>query len=214
VAGRFGDDPTFGKSARNRRTESLGLSLLLRDQRHQVLPLDLKREVLRRLGVAEAKPQSFDAVRTGSPTELVTGLSLDAEMPGLQLIEMKTTLRPIWDVRLEGFFFGVTESEMSLAERLGDRYLFAFVVLNRLNAYGKEFFVLLTRDQLEARIRSKRVQYQVTLARGIQDLTPPFGIGPGELSPLEDGGIGPSRTLALGSLRRAPPGRGRSRTPN
>ena len=80
---------------------------------------------------------------------------------------------------MEGFFFGVTESELNLAEKLGDRYLFAFVVLNSANVYKEEFFVLLTLDQLNARIRSKRTQFQVTLARGQANVEAPFGIGPG-----------------------------------
>jgi hypothetical protein len=97
---------------------------------------------------------------------------------------MKTTRKPIQNSRLEGFFFGVTESEMNLAARLGDRYLFAFVVLNDANKYGTQFFTLLTVEQLNERIHSKRTQFQVTLARGARELSAPYGSGPGVLIEL------------------------------
>lgn len=44
---------------------------------------------------------------------------------------------------------------------LGNRFNFAFVVLNSDNDYGAPFFVLLTLDQVEARTRTQRIQYQV-----------------------------------------------------
>ena len=171
----------FLKSGRNRQTENAGLAVLLRDPRHQAVSRDLKRTILADLGVAGAPVQAFDAVRTMVPSGPLTALTLGPHLPDIRLIEMKTTRKPIRDDRLEGFFFGVTESEMTLASRLHDRYLFAFVVLNSANVYGTEFFVLLTVAQLELRIHSKRTQYQVTLSRGRSELREAFGTGPGKL---------------------------------
>lgn len=176
----------FTKSLSNRRTENAGLTVLLRDRRHQVIARDLKRRVLETLGVPDAPVQAFDAVRTSAPVDTLNAQNLSREIDTLTLVEMKTTQKPIRDSRLEGFFFGVTESELALAKRLGDRYLFAFVVLNAKNVYGTEFFVLLTSEQLDARIRTKRVQYQVTLSRGLLELGEPHGVGPGELTKLGD----------------------------
>ena len=68
----------------------------------------------------------------------------------------------------------------------GDRYLFAFVVLHKQNIYGTEFFVLLTYEQLKARIRTKRTQYQVTLSRGLTYPVGEFEVGPGPLAELTD----------------------------
>ena len=76
---------------------------------------------------------------------------------------MKTTKKPIKDAGLAGFFFGATQREYNLATTLGDKFRFAFVVLNSANAYGKPFAVLLTLSELEHRTRSKRIQYQVNL---------------------------------------------------
>ncbi|MDP9464097.1 MAG: DUF3883 domain-containing protein [Actinomycetota bacterium] len=174
----------FLKSGLNRRTENAGLAVLLRDLRCQAIGRELKREVLAAVGAVDVTIQAFDAVRTAGPAPQLTASTLGAELPTLQLLEMKTTRKPIRDARLEGFFFGVTESEWLLAQRLGDRYLFAFVVLNAQNIYGTEFFVLLTFEQLVARVHSKRTQFQVTLARGLVDLADPSGLGPGDLQPL------------------------------
>lgn len=159
----------FLKSGRNRRTENAGLAVLLRDPANQVVGRDLKRLLLERLGVASAPIQAFDAVRTQEPSVPIDASNVDELAGELRLLEMKTTRKPIRDARLESFFFGVTASEISLAESLGDRYLFAFVVLNAENAYGREFFVLLSWDQLQSRIRSQRIQYQVTLKRGFSE---------------------------------------------
>ena len=75
-----------------------------------------------------------------------------------------------------GFFFGATQREYDLAAKLGDKFRFAFVVLNSANAFGKPFAVLLTLSELEYRTRAKRIQYQVNLwnARDAQGSTYSF----------------------------------------
>jgi hypothetical protein len=175
----------FLKSGRNRQTENAGLVVLLRDPRFQVVDRSLKGPLLTYLGATGFPVQAFDAVMFEKPAAPITTLLVEGFSDDLRLVEMKTTRKAIKDERLEGFFFGVTESEMNLAAKLGDRYLFAFVVLNSANVFGEEFFVLLTLDQLTARIRSKRTQFQVTLARGQIDVEAPFGFGPGILGPRQ-----------------------------
>lgn len=190
MADEFDVEAKFLKSGRNRGTENAGLAVLLQDGRFQAVPRDLKRLILAELGAPGAPPQAFDAVMTSASTGPITAVTLPSELPGLLLVEMKTTRKPIKDTRLEGFFFGVTESELNLASQLGDHYAFAFVVLNSENAFGRPFFVLLSLSQLEQRIRSKRTQFQVTLGRGIADLLAPMGSGPGILieakAPLDE----------------------------
>jgi hypothetical protein len=171
----------FLKSGRNRRTENAGLAVLLRDARFQYVPRDLKRRMLEALGAPGAPVQAFDAVMTRSPQDPITLLTLGATIPDVVLVEMKTTRKPIRDESLGGFFFGVTESELTLAERLGDRYYFAFVVLNNDNVFGSEFFVLLSYEELNRRIRSKRTQFQVTLGRDARGMEEAFAVGPGNL---------------------------------
>ncbi|HZD80269.1 MAG TPA: hypothetical protein VE646_09550 [Actinomycetota bacterium] len=74
---------------------------------------------------------------------------------------MKTTRKRIRDESLLGFFFGATEREYDMARTLGDRYLFAFIVLNDTNDYGRSFAVLLPLDEVERRTQKRRIQYQV-----------------------------------------------------
>jgi hypothetical protein len=69
---------------------------------------------------------------------------------------------------LNGFFFGATEREYEMARTLGERYLFAFVVLSGANEYGRPFAVLLTLDEVERRTRKRRVQYQVNFRSDLE----------------------------------------------
>lgn len=152
----------FAKSASNSRTQKAGLSLLLTDRRFQVVDLACKRVILKAL-VADGRygPRSFDCVMTPQPVEELTVESIGPHLGSLRLVEMKTTRKSIGDVALNRFFFGATAREFELAETIGSRFLFAFVVLSDNNAYGHPFAVLLTHAQVVERTRTKRVQYQV-----------------------------------------------------
>ena len=96
-------------------------------------------------------------------TEPIDESTLPRHFEQIVLVEMKTTKKPIKDAGLAGFFFGATQREYDLAAKLGDKFRFAFVVLNSANVYGKPFAVLLTLTELEHRTRAKRIQYQVNL---------------------------------------------------
>ena len=156
-----------GKSKRNRVVEKAGLQdVLLKDPRFQAPSTETKKALLNALGLGDTKlygPQSFDAIMLPQATELIDQTTLPRYLEQIVLVEMKTTKKPIKDAALAGFFFGATQREYDLAAKLGDKFRFAFVVLNSANAYGKPFAVLLTLPELEHRTRSKRVQYQVNL---------------------------------------------------
>ena len=156
-----------GKSKRNRIVEKAGLQdVLLKDLRFQAPTTETKKAILKGLGLGDTKlygPQSFDAIMLPQPTEPIDGSSLPRILDQIILVEMKTTKKPINDGSLAGFFFGATQREYDLAAKLGDRFRFAFVVLNSANIYGKPFAVLLTLQELEHRTRTKRIQYQVNL---------------------------------------------------
>ena len=167
-----------GKSKRNRVVEKAGLQdVLLKDPRFQAPSTETKKALLKALGLGDTKlygPQSFDAIMLPQPTEPIDVSTLPRYLDQIILVEMKTTKKPIKDASLAGFFFGATQREYDLAAKLGDRFRFAFVVLNSANIYGKPFAVLLTLQELEHRTRSKRIQYQVNLwsAKETQNATP------------------------------------------
>ncbi len=177
----------FGKSLSNRRVENAGLQLLLLDPRFQALDLQTKRRIVTLLPVGEFGIQTFDAVMTPEPCNPLTIDNIDEFMPSIRLVEMKTTKKPIRDEALNGFFFGATEREYAMAKALGDKYLFAFVVLNENNTYGRRFFVLLTLDQIERRTRARRIQYQVNFRSDIvADPDAPAILEPGVFRAAED----------------------------
>jgi len=157
----------YGKSKRNRVVEKAGLhDVLLKDPRFQAPTTETKKAILKGLGLGDTKlygPQSFDTIMLPQPTEPIDVSTLPRYLDQIILVEMKTTKKPIKDAGLAGFFFGATQREYDLAAKLGDRFRFAFVVLNSANIYGKPFAVLLTLQELEHRTRSKRIQYQVNL---------------------------------------------------
>jgi hypothetical protein len=156
-----------GKSKRNRVVEKAGLhDVLLKDLRFQAPTTETKKAILKALGLGDTKfygPQSFDAIMLPQPTEVIDETTLPRHLEQIVLVEMKTTKKPIKDAGLAGFFFGATQREYDLAAKLGEKFRFAFVVLNTANAYGKPFAVLLTLQELEHRTRAKRIQYQVNL---------------------------------------------------
>lgn len=143
-------------------TQSDGIEVLLRHPLIQRPDPATKRQILELLYLSGAfRSSSFDAilVEQGVP-ELTVG-NVGTHINQVKLVEMKTTRAPIRNAALNGFFFGATDNEFYLAKALKDRYLFAFVVLSEDNDYGQPFFVLLTLEQLQARTRTSRVQYQV-----------------------------------------------------
>lgn len=158
----------FEKSRSNRGVENHGLALLLTDRRFQAADLPTRRRILELLPVqGEFGIRTFDAVMTPDPVEAITAANVEDYFEDLRLVEMKTTRDSIPDGSLRGFFFGATEREYAMARALGNKYLFAFVVLNEVNVYGRPFAVLLTLDEVEAKTANRRVQYQVNFRRAL-----------------------------------------------
>jgi hypothetical protein len=153
----------FTKSQSNRGTENRGLALLLTDLRFQAPNLATKRRIVELLGPATGTYtiHSFDAVMTPEPRPPISVESVVGVFDELRLVEMKTTRKPIKDAALNGFFFGATEREYQMAEALGYRFMFAFIVLNEQNAYGCTFVELLTLREVNARTRLKRTKCHV-----------------------------------------------------
>lgn len=168
-------EPTkFDKSRLNRGVERHGLSVLLSDARFQAPDLAAKRRIIELLegsgisGTGLYGHQTFDAVMTPTPRPPLTASTMEGFFDELTLVEMKTTRKPIHDAALNGFFFGATEREKAMATTLGERYLFAFVVLNSDNSFGRPFAVLLPLDEVQRRTRPWRVQYQVNFRSDIE----------------------------------------------
>lgn len=175
-------EPILSASAKRYETETNGLSVLLEDKRMQALDLPTKRRILELLMVSGAfRPQTFDAVMTAAPAPPLTIDNIEDHMHHLTLVEMKTTRAAIRNAALNRFFFGATDNEFQMAKALKSKYVFAFVVINDANDYGRPFFVLLTLEQLQARTRSSRIQYQINFRNDMpldDPALPHTGVGP------------------------------------
>lgn len=163
-----GKESSYEKTFSNLATELTARQILLTaDDRFHDVSLAVKKSILTYLGFDGRLPtQSFDLVWTTEPFDQLTTLNLHEHIDSLVLIELKATKNKngfVRDESLRGFFFGATENEFNIARRLGDRYRFAFVVLSDNNDLGRPFYVLLTLEELEKRIRTKRKQYQINL---------------------------------------------------
>jgi hypothetical protein len=118
---------------------------------------------------------------TIKPAPPLTVNNIEDHIDELTLIEMKTTRAAIKNAALNSFFFGATDNEFQMAKALKDRYAFAFVVLNDDNDYGHPFFVLLTLEQLQAKTRTSRIQYQINFRSNMpadDPALPNRGVGP------------------------------------
>lgn len=106
--------------------------------------------------------QTFDLIVTTPGTPPITDENVDAYIDEIALVEVKATRKAIKNTALNGFFFGTTDRQYQLARAAGNRYWYAFIVLNSANDYGHPFYVLLPLEEMERRTQSKRLQYQVS----------------------------------------------------
>lgn len=153
----------FLKSGLNQGTERTAHGLVLGDRRFQKPTSRAKTKILRALHPAagDFTQQTFDLVMTSTAVEPITEDNVEALIEDIRVVEVKATRKPIRNTALNGFFFGSTERQYVLARALGDKHRYAFVVMNTENDYERPFFVLLTLADVEAKTRSKRIQYQV-----------------------------------------------------
>lgn len=157
----------FGKSAKNHRLEVLGKDFVLLDRRFQRPDGATCARILDLMGLTgDFTGASFDLVMTPQPVEPITVENVGEHIDDITLIEMKTTAASISNKALGGFFFGSSATQYELSEAAGDRIRWAFVVLNEDNDYGKPFFTLLTFEEVKAKTRTRRVQFQVNFRFG------------------------------------------------
>src|SRR5437773_2439094 len=87
---------------------------------------------------------------TSQPVPPLTDGNVARFLNDVSLVEVKATKKAIRIYGLSGFFFGSTERQYLLAPAVGDRFRYAFVVLNSDNDYSRPFFCLLSaKDVLE-----------------------------------------------------------------
>ena len=154
-------EASYGKTKLNNVSEDSALNVLL-DSNSSFQRPDSKtrKRILALLQAEQFSHRAFDLVQTDVPIPALTLGNVDEFIDNITLVEVKATKKAIADENLHGFFFGATDNEYRLAARLENRFKFAFVVLAPKDD-RPPFFVLLTLAEVEARTRTKRIQYQV-----------------------------------------------------
>lgn len=88
----------------------------------------------------------------------VTENVIETHLDEIILVELKATKKFLPE-NPKGFFFGATENEFNFGKLLGDKFRFCFVSLHERGSS----FAVLTIAELEAAIRTRRIQYQINL---------------------------------------------------
>ena len=151
---------SFTLTLSNNVTEKEGVLFLL-DNHTGFFKIDLetKKELLDLLKIERRYLQSFDLIYISEMVgKTINSDFLRTYLEDIIFIELKTTKKYLPE-NPKGFFFGATENEFNFGKLLKDRFLFCFVTLNE----KAPSFVLLTIEELDKRIRNKRIQYQINL---------------------------------------------------
>jgi hypothetical protein len=151
---------SFTLTLSNNVTEKEGINYLI-DNHTGFFKIDLamKKTLLDLLEIEHRFLQAFDLIYIPEMIgKIISSNSLQIHLEDIILVELKTTKKYLPE-NPKGFFFGATENEFKFGELLGDKFRFCFVSLNEKGSS----FALQTTQELEQRIRNKRIQYQINL---------------------------------------------------
>jgi hypothetical protein len=191
-------DKKFGKSKLGHATELGAHEFVLLDRRFQKPPRPTKTRILELLDIkGDWTQNTFDLVMTSEPVPPLTEQNVATYLYDISLVEVKATKKAIKSCGLSGFFYGTTERQSFLAAAAGNRFRYAFVVLNSDNDYGRPFFCLLTARDVLQKIQSQRTQFQVNFKSKLADPQDPV-IGPWPLAD-EPGVARPQSAKAKGT---------------
>ncbi len=145
---------SYGATKLNNVTENSAVDFLLKVDSRFIQPTkEERKELLIRFGLPNKYARSFDILFLSTTSDANI---LNIPLEEITLVELKTTQKRLVD-NPKGFFFGATENEFNLAEKLGDQYKFCFISLHP----ESKSYALLTLDEVNQKIRTKRVQYQI-----------------------------------------------------
>ena len=151
---------SFTLTLSNNVTEKEGVNFLIENYTG-FFKIDLvtKKELLNLLKIEHKYLQAFDLIFIPDMVgKEVDSSFLQTYLEDIILIELKTTKKYLPE-NPKGFFFGATENEFNFGKILRDKFRFCFVSLNEKGSS----FSLQTIEELEARIKNKRIQYQINL---------------------------------------------------
>ena len=151
---------SFVLTLSNKVTEKEGVNYLI-ENHSGFFKIDhsTKKELLDLLKLEHKFLQAFDLIYVPDMVgKIVDKNFLQVYLEDIILVELKTTKKFLPE-NPKGFFFGATEREFDFGKMLGNKFRFCFVCLNE----KVPSFAILTIEEVEQRIRYKRVQFQITL---------------------------------------------------
>ena len=145
-------------TTKNNITEKEGIDFLLESNQNFINPdKESRKLIMDILGIDKRFIRAFDLVLIPGHTNLESVITIE-NIHQIVLIELKTTKKKLVN-NPRGFFFGATQNEFDLAEKLNNQFKFCFVSLHS----ESKGFKLLTLEELNKIIKNKRIQYQINL---------------------------------------------------
>ncbi|MBV9217530.1 MAG: hypothetical protein JO053_15290 [Acidobacteria bacterium] len=153
-------DQSFTITRRNNATEKEGIQYMESlNEGFFSVDKDERKRILELLGQPRNYARSFDMIFIARLAGAALSLNtIETHIDEVTLIELKCTRAKLPN-NPTGFFFGATQNEFDFGERLGDKFRFCFVCLND----ETPSHALLSVGELEAIIRTRRIQYQINL---------------------------------------------------
>ena len=153
-------DHSFTITLSNNRTEKDGIEYLLEHETgFFYVDSETRKKILEMLGLPRTYARAFDMIYIPRYTgRIATEEVIKTHLDEIFLVELKTTRKHLPE-NPKGFFFGATQNEFDFGEKLGDKYRFCFVCLHP----ESRSYAMLSVPELEAIMRTKRIQYQINL---------------------------------------------------
>lgn len=153
-------DQSFTVTRKNNATEKEGIQYMESlNKGFFFVNKDERKRILELLDQPKNFSRSFDMVLIPKFADSVLSIeAIETHIEEVTLVELKCT-RAFLPNNPKGFFFGATQNEFEFGERLGDKYRFCFVCLNP----ASPSYAMLSVPELEAIMRTKRIQYQINL---------------------------------------------------
>ena len=151
---------SFVLTLSNNVTEKEGVNFLIENYTGFFkIDLATKKELLDLLEIEHRFLQAFDLIYVPEMVgKIIDAGFIQTYLEDIILVELKTTKKYLPE-NPKGFFFGATENEFNFGKKLGPRFRFCFVSLNEKGSS----YAFLTLDELEDRIKNRRIQYQINL---------------------------------------------------
>ena len=144
----------------NNQSEKEAIQYLIDSDKNFINPdKESRKAIMEFMGIEKRFSRAFDLVLIPGHSNLENVIKLKSSND-ITLVELKTTKKKLPN-NPKGFFFGATQNEFDLAESFKDQFRFCFVSLHP----ETKSYKLLSLDELNEIIQSKRIQHQINIIK-------------------------------------------------